>query len=141
MGVKFDGYNWLVRLNTGDELVSKLQEIARSEDIKTAWISGIGAASSVKTGLYDTEKKEYKWRDFSGDIEILSLQGNIAWDDKHPALHIHGSFSDENMNGFGGHVKELIVGATCELFLHNWFSSHGIVRSEDPKTGLKLLDL
>lgn len=141
MKVRFDGYNWLVRLEKGEKLVETLVEIVKKENIKTGWIYGIGAASFVEIGFYNLSSKDYKWTKFDKDLEILGLQGNITFIGDEPALHLHGNFSDESLQAFGGHVKELVVSITCEVFIHNWFSSESITRSTDEKTGLKLLDL
>jgi predicted DNA-binding protein with PD1-like motif len=45
------------------------------------------------------------------------------------------------MNGFGGHVRELQVGGTCELFIHLKQGSNRWTRREDTSIGLKLLDI
>ncbi len=141
MTYRFDGYNWMIRLEKGEKLISSLTALIEKEKIKTAWIYGLGAADQVEIGFYDLEKKEYEWKKLDKELEILSLQGNISLIDEGPSIHIHGTFSGGDMQTFGGHVKDLTVSVTCELFLHNWFSSDGITRSLDKDTGLKLLDL
>lgn len=141
MKARFDGYNWLVKLEKGEELTKSLVEIVKKENIKTGWVYGIGAASSAEIGIYDLAKKDYKWQKLDKDLEILGLQGNISYIDNEPAIHLHGSFSNESMQAFGGHIKELTVSVTCEIFIHNWFSQDSITRSLDKETGLNLLDV
>lgn len=141
MRVRFDGYNWLVRLEKGEELTKSLVEIVKKENIRTGWVYGIGAASSAEIGLFDPKTQDYKWKKFDKDLEILGLQGNIAYIHDEPAIHLHGSFSDESMQAFGGHIKGLVVSVTCEIFIHNWFSQDSITRSPDKQTGLNLLDI
>jgi hypothetical protein len=140
MKFKFDGYNWLVRLEKGEPLVASLVKLVKQEGVSGAWISGLGAAQSAELGFYDLDTKQYHWKKFDQLMEITSLQGNVAWNGEEPAVHMHGTFSDSNMQAFGGHVKELIVGGTCEVLLHRWYEGK-LNRSEDPETGLKLLDL
>lgn len=137
---RFDGYNWLVRLEKGELLVEKLTELVKQENITGAWISGLGGALSAEIGFYDLVARAYKWQKLDKLLEITSLQGNVAWDGTEPVLHIHGTFSDENMQAFGGHVKELQVGGTCEVLLHRWYDK-ALTRSPDDQSGLKLLDL
>lgn len=137
---RFDGYNWLVRLEKGELLVENLMKLVKQENIRGAWISGLGGAERVELGFYDLPSKTYNWQKFDKLLEITSLQGNVAWDSEEPVLHVHGTFSDENMRAFGGHVKELEVAGTCEILLHRWYEQ-GLSRSQDDKTGLKLLDL
>jgi predicted DNA-binding protein with PD1-like motif len=74
-------------------------------------------------------------------LEITSLQGNLAWKNDEPIWHIHGTFGDEHYNAIAGHIKELIVGGTCELHLHAIFGDQPLARSHNNKIGLELLDL
>lgn len=138
---RFDGYNWLVKLEKGELLIESLSKLVKDEAIQGAWISGLGGALWAELGFYDLEQKQYHWQKKNELLEITSLQGNIAWQEGEPVLHIHGTFSDRNMNAFGGHVKELAVGGTCELLLHRWNEEAGLTRSKDLETGLTLLDV
>lgn len=140
MKFKADGFNWIVRLERGELLIESLDKIVRQEDIGGAWISGLGGAEWAELGYYDLEKQEYQWKKLDQLLEITSLQGNVSWLDGEPKLHVHGSFSDQNMRAFGGHVKELQVGGTCEILFHKWYKDH-LTRSADDSVGLPLLDL
>ncbi|CAN5649714.1 hypothetical protein BH23PAT2_BH23PAT2_06730 [soil metagenome] len=137
----FDGYNYVIRLQKGEMLIEKLTKLVKHENIKGAWINGLGGAFWADLGFYHVDTKEYQWKRFDQPMEITSLQGNVAWVDSEPMLHIHGSFSDENMLGFGGHIKELSVAGTCEVFLHMMQRDEQLTRSEDSDIGLKLLDV
>lgn len=141
MKFRFDGFNWLVRFDKGEKLVEGLSRLAKEENVKGAWIVGLGAAQSAELGFYDLEAQEYEWKKFDQLMEITSLQGNVAWQDDEPVLHIHGTFADKSMQAVGGHVKELIVGGTCEVLLHRWYEQDGLRRSADNHTKLKTLDL
>ena len=140
MTYKFDGFNWLVRLHKGDLLIKSVAEIARKENVAGAWVMGLGAAAWAEVGFYDLKKQEYRWKKLDKTLEITSLQGNIGWEGDEPAIHIHGTFADENMQAFGGHVKELEAAGTVEILLHRWYDSK-IQRKHDGETGLKLLDI
>jgi predicted DNA-binding protein with PD1-like motif len=140
MVYKFDGFNWLVRLESGERLMENLLDVVRRENITGAWLSGLGAARWVELGFYDLGAKRYKWQKIDKLLEITSLQGNISWDGNEPVAHVHGVFSDETMAAYGGHVKDLGVGGTCEILLHRWYSGQ-LTRALDEQTGLKLLDL
>ncbi|MDZ7744700.1 MAG: PPC domain-containing DNA-binding protein [Candidatus Saccharibacteria bacterium] len=141
MTYKFDGYNWLVKLDKGDLLVENLTKLVKQENIRGAWVSGLGAALWAELGYYDLDAQEYQWQKFDQLLEITSLQGNVAWSSDEPVLHIHGSFSDKNLQAIGGHVKEVAVGGTCEVFLHRWFGEAGLSRQKDDSTGLYLLSM
>ncbi len=141
MTYRFDGFNYVVRLEKGEQLIASLEELVAKEQISGAWLSGLGAALWVELGYYDLENKEYIWKRIDETLEITGLTGNVAWSDGKPALHIHGSFSDKSMNGYGGHVKELSVGGTCEVFLHMLQGNEKLQRKQDKDTGLNLLDV
>lgn len=130
-----------MRLDRDEEVYESLKKFANDEDIKGAYFFGIGSAKEVELGFYDLQKKEFSWADDKQTLEITGLQGNIAWDGDKPAIHIHGTFSDSENKVEGGHVKKLVVGATCELFIHAWFKNQKLTRTENTDTGLKLLDL
>lgn len=121
-------------------MVASLQKFVSAQNIPSAWISGLGGAQRAEVGFYDLEAKNYQWREFTELLEITNLSGNIAWQDGRSAIHLHGTFSDQQMRAFGGHVRELTVGGTCEIFLHCWHKGQ-IARQSDSQTGLNLLEL
>lgn len=135
----FDGYNHVLRFNKGEQLAPLLEQFAAEQHIDGAWLSGLGAATALTLGFYDLDKQEYQWQDFDGLYEVVSLQGNIALDENgQPVFHLHGVFSDAEYHTVGGHVKDLVVGGTLELFAHRTFKPLG--RTFDPNVGLKTLD-
>jgi uncharacterized protein len=140
MVYKFDGFNWLVRFERGELLVEGLTQLVRHEKVQGAWVVGLGAAEWAELGFYDLDKQEYHWKRFDQLMEITSIQGNIAWEDEEPVLHLHGTFADKSMQALGGHIKELQVGGTCEVLLHRWYADR-LTRRQDPDTKLKLLNL
>lgn len=136
----YDGYNYVVQLQRGEHLIKTLTQFVIDNDIKASWISGLGGAQWAELGFYDLDTQQYLWKRHDELLEITSLQGNIAWKDDAPALHIHGTFSTRDYHAIGGHVRELEIGGTCELHLHTIFENK-LTRSTDPATGLNLLDL
>lgn len=124
-------------LKLGEELHGVLGAYAREHGLKSAWVQGLGGAGNMTLGYYDIEAREYIWKEFDEVHEILSLQGNLAWVDGEPFWHVHGSFSNREFNSVGGHVKRLVVGATCELYITQLETS--LTRVFDDETGLKLL--
>jgi uncharacterized protein len=136
----FDGYNHLVRLERGERLSEVLPQFIAESKIDGGWISGVGAASEVALGFYNLSSKEYKWRTFGSMMEIVSLAGNLAYDEQGKTMwHLHGVFADSDYQTVGGHVKDFVAGATVELFVHR--SYQPMHRKFDDETGLKLLDL
>jgi len=141
MTYQFDGFNWLVRLERGELLIKSLQAFAQKENIKGAWVNGLGGASWAQLGFYDLKSQQYKWKKIDEVLEINGIQGNLSFKGKEPQLHLHGSFSDKNMQAWGGHIKELEVAATAEILIHRWYQPETLTRFRDPITGLDLLNL
>lgn len=140
MTYRFDGYNYVVRLEKGELLIQTLTELVVTADLPSVWISGLGGALWAELGFYDLGAQEYRYKRFERLLEITSLQGNLAWQDGRPAWHMHGTFSDETFQAFGGHIKELAVAGTCELLLHHIYGDP-LVRQHDKTIGLNLLNL
>lgn len=140
MKYRFDGYNWLVRLEKGELLVNSLTILIREEKIKGGWISGIGGAQWAELHFYDLPAKQYHWKRIDHLLEINTIQGVIAWKGKDPSLHIHGVFSGPEMQTYGGHIKEAEIAATCEIMIHKWYQD-GLSRTFSDEVGLELLEL
>lgn len=140
MTYTFENFNYWVRLDKGEKLSESLAAFMHEAKIEGAWVSGIGAALSCELRFYNLEHKEYQWRVFEGLREVLSLQGNLAKNEAGEMMfHLHGTFGDEQFNTIGGHVKELVVGATLELYVHR--SHLPLARKMDSHVGLQTLDL
>lgn len=125
-------------LQRGEELIATLTDYAKVQNLTGAWLqSGIGGAGKVTLSFYDLDKHEYIDRTFDEPLEILSLQGNLAWVDGEPFWHIHGVFGRRDYSTVGGHVKQLDIALTGELAITPREIS--LTRTFDNETGLKLL--
>lgn len=135
-----DEYNYVIRLDKGERLMDGLHTFVQQTKLQTAWLSGIGGAQELTLGFYDLAKQTYRWQQFDGLREVLSLTGNIALDKAgKPALHLHGVFGDDKFQTVGGHVKDLVIGGTLELFVHR--IDQPITRRLDKNVGLQTLDV
>ena len=128
-----------IRLNKGDEIVAKLTDFCRKNNIANGIVSAIGAVSSAELALYRLDDKKYFSKKFEEPLEICSLNGNIALLDNKPFLHIHAVLSNTRMTAFGGHLKSAIVSATCEVTISEFDSKIG--RKYDENIGLNLMDV
>lgn len=125
-------------LERGEELMSSLDAFLNESKIKSAWLSGLGAAEKMTIGYYDLETREYVWSEVDdGVVEILSLVGNLSQLNDEPLWHIHGTFSNSDLGAFGGHIKEMYVGLTCEIQITQIDVS--LKRDYNEETGLNLL--
>lgn len=140
MTYSFDGYNYLIRLSRGERLSEAIEQFCNDTKLEGAWLNGLGAASDITLGFFNLSTKEYKWRTFGQMMEVAALTGNLARDGHGKMMfHLHGVFADDECQTVGGHVKDLVAGATLELFVHRAYQpTH---RTLDEETGLQLLDL
>ena len=111
------GNHYVVRIEKGEEVLSKLKELCLNENIRLGSISGLGAANEVEIGLFNTETKEYKTTVMKGMFEITSLIGNITRKDDEVYLHCHINFSDASLQTFGGHLVSVKISATSEIIV------------------------
>lgn len=124
-------------LKKNDDLVKSLIDYCATNNIKSAWISAIGALSSVRLALYDLDQKNYIFKDISGPLEIASMAGNVAVLDNKLVHHLHIVVSDQTMSAFAGHLDSAIIAATCEIFIHPLEQT--IIRHHNDEIGLNLI--
>ncbi|MBU0459098.1 DNA-binding protein [Patescibacteria group bacterium] len=130
---------FVLRLETGEELVETLTKFLAENSIYSGIISGIGAASDITLNYFNMETKEYEDRTFPDDYEILSLTGNISLKDDIPFAHLHITLGTKDFVCIGGHLKSAKVSATCEVVIRKLEAK--LDRRLDERTGLYLLDL
>ncbi|MAF13279.1 MAG: hypothetical protein CMI53_00090 [Parcubacteria group bacterium] len=128
---------YLIRFDRGDEVIGKLISVCKKNKLFSGSISGLGAASEIVISYFDIKKKKYLDKKFKSNLEIVSLTGNLASLGKEPVVHIHGIFSDKNMETVGGHVQKIVVSVTCEITIIT--SNQKIYRQLDKNTQLNLL--
>jgi len=125
-----------IRLSPGDDLRAAIEAAVRAADCRAAFvISGIGSLSGAGLRFAGAAQP----RRFSGDIEILSLAGSIAFDGTHSSSHLHMALSTASGEVFGGHVMPgCTVRTTAEILLAllpEWAFS----RTPDAATGYQEL--
>lgn len=124
----------------GEKLIDGLLQFVREQDVRGAWVKGLGGLAGAELGFYDLTAQAYSWTNIDEPLELTNLTGNIAWQDGEPILHLHATVSDASMHTYGGHLKEAEVGGTVEVIIHA-VTSAGLTRKRDEATGLNLLDL
>lgn len=139
MNFKQIGEKYLVKLDKGEVVVEILTKFCQEQQIKNGLISGIGGVSSATLGWYEVETKSYHWIDFSGHLEVTSLNGNVALLKGQPFLHLHATITNEQLQGFGGHLKEARVGVTLEVVIERLDGE--LSRKMDDEIGLNLLEV
>lgn len=135
---KFDN-TYVVRIEKGEEVISKLTDLCNKESIKLGSIAGIGATDKLVIGLFDTNSKQYHKTTLTGPMEITSLMGNVSTKDGETYLHIHINVCNADMQVYGGHLNECYISATCEL--HVTKIDGEVDRYFDESIGLNLYKL
>lgn len=132
-----DNSSYVLRFDKNADVFAELLQYCKDNSISAASFSGIGAAGQVILAYYNLAEKTYEDHTIQEDMEIVSLLGNVSLLNGTPAIHAHGSFSKKDLTLIGGHVKKLIVSATCEIVLQKLNGT--LRRAKDAETGLNLL--
>ncbi len=114
-----DSRRYLLRLDKGERFMESLAQFMEQNAVKACSFSAIGTGSDLELGYYNGHIKEYRKKRFLEDFEIVSLNGNgsLFVTDSKPMVHAHGSFSRTDFSVVGGHIFEMLVLATCEIFI------------------------
>ena len=136
MQYRKSGNTWTVRLDLGEDIIAQLKKLCEDEGIRLGRVEAIGATDRAVIGVYDLEKKEYYPEEINEFMEITSLNGNITAMDGKPYIHLHATLVDQRHAVHGGHVVEMRVGATCEMFIT--VPEGEISRTRDEALGINL---
>ena len=93
--------------DTGDEIVSLLQQFAREHRLGGSHFTAIGAFQDVTLGYFDWSKKDYKRIPVNEQVEVVSLVGDIAEGENGDAkIHAHVVLGKSDGTAMGGHLLE-----------------------------------
>lgn len=134
---RFD-HTIVARLDKGEEILEQVKNIALQEHITLATVQALGAINRFTVGVFYTAEKEYHANEFSGNFEIVSLNGTINTMDGAFYSHLHMSAGNEQGQVFGGHLNSAIISATCEMVIT--ILDGTVDRKFDPDIGLNLFD-
>jgi predicted DNA-binding protein with PD1-like motif len=135
---KIDG-NYILRLESGEEIIATLLEFCAKQGIMLGSIVGLGGASKVCLASYRPPKNEYDEKWFDGVFEIAHLYGNISEMNGKPYIHVHACIGDKEYRAYAGHLKAALVSPTCEITIRQIEGS--VARFQDPGTGLNFYRL
>jgi uncharacterized protein len=122
----------------GDEALSGLTDFAIQNKIGDAHFTAIGAVSSATLAWLDLPKKEYHRIPVTEQSEVVSLIGDVATFNGKPIVHIHAVLAKSNGSTIGGHVFELNVNPTLEVFVTA--NTTPLKKKPDDLSGMKLID-
>ena len=128
-----------VVFDTGDEVISGLQDFAKQEGLAASHFTAIGAFREVTLGYFELDKKDYKKIRIDEQVELLSLVGDIALEDAQPKVHAHVVVGKSDGTAHGGHLLEAHVRPTLEAVVTE--SPAHLRREMDKAAGLALIRL
>jgi uncharacterized protein len=124
----------------GEEVISGLLRLATEHGVGGAYLTAIGAFERVTLGFFEVAKKDYKKIPIHEQVELISLVGNIAQDDRgNPRVHAHVVVGKADGTAHGGHLLEAYVRPTLEVIVVE--SAKHLYRKVRPDVGVALLDL
>jgi predicted DNA-binding protein with PD1-like motif len=107
---------YVLVFSPGDEVRSGLNDFALKYNVKSAHYSAIGDVFSAKLGFFAYERKMFRAIPVDTS-EIASFIGNITIYNGIPVAHTHVSVATKDGSVKGGHLLELFVGPTLEVFV------------------------
>jgi predicted DNA-binding protein with PD1-like motif len=136
-----DGMRTIVAiLANGDEVRANLEQLAREERLNAAQVTAIGAFRSAVIRYFDWERKEYLPITVDEQVEVASLNGDIAsGEDGNPVLHMHAVLGRRDGTALAGDLQEATVRPTLEVIVSE--SPDHLRRAYDPATRLPLIRL
>ena len=132
---RFDN-TYIVRIDKDEEILEQVEILAKTEGIKLASVSALGAIKEFTVGVFKTDTKEYVANNFNGCYEIVSRTGTINTMKGEFYTHLHLCAGNEKGEAFGGHLNRAVISATCEMVIT---VIDGVVDREfDEEIGLNL---
>jgi len=128
-----------VRIESGENVLEPLVELARREGLGYAVVNGLGAVRWVRVAYLNVETKEYEPHEVTEQLEMVSLIGNLALRDGEPFFHLHATLGRRDLSTFGGHFLDAIAHPTLEVSIQP--EDGTLVRRFDPQLGMAVMDL
>jgi predicted DNA-binding protein with PD1-like motif len=129
---------YAVIFHSGDEALSGLTDFTIQNHIVDAHFTAIGAISGATLGWLDLPNKNYRAIPVAEQVEVLSMIGDIATFNGKPVVHTHVVLSRHDGSTVGGHVWELHVNPTLEVFVTA--NATPLKKKPDNTSGMKFID-
>jgi predicted DNA-binding protein with PD1-like motif len=126
---------FLLRLETGADWRTEIEEFAALEDIDAAWFGAMGAVQDAEVWFYDQEDMEYRSVTFEEPLEVAACVGNVSFLDGERFAHTHAVLSRPSGQSLAGHLNAATVFAG-EVYLRVF--EEPLEREHDETTDLDL---
>jgi predicted DNA-binding protein with PD1-like motif len=122
----------------GDEAFSGLLEFAEKYHVTSAHFTAIGALNGATLAWFDPQRKMYKRIPIEGQVEVVSMIGDIALYNGKPTVHTHMVVGMSDGTTRGGHVLAANVSPTLEVMVT--VDPIAMQKRFDPESDLTLID-
>ena len=123
-----------------DDILDSIKELVKKYEIKAGLVNCIGAFKKFTFGFFDLDTKQYKFKTFNEDVELISCMGNISYKDGEPIIQLHVTIGRDDYTIIGGHLSQpSIISVTGEVYVYE--ISQKLKRANDPQFDLSLLAL
>lgn len=130
---------WFVILERGEKVKEQLLALVKQESIENASFVALGAFEKATIAYFDWEKKKYQPIPVDVQVEVITLVGDVAPDDKgKPSLHAHTVLGLSDGSTRGGHLMEGHVRPTLEITVTE--TPAHLVRHKHPDLGVALIE-
>ncbi|MCH9613331.1 MAG: hypothetical protein SP1CHLAM54_03300 [Chlamydiia bacterium] len=128
---------YLFVLKQGQPIMETLTKHVAEKGWSSCSVSGIGAVVDPEVAFFFDDTKDYTSEICSGQYEVISINGNVAWFEGELMAHLHILLGDEKYKTFGGHLMDATVGPTLELTIVPMKAKYA--RKFDEEVGIKLI--
>jgi len=124
----------------GEDLIDAVTEIVKKYEIKSGLINIIGALKQFTIGYFNLHTKQYNFKTFNEDVELISCMGNVAYKEGEPMIHLHVTVGKDDFSILAGHLSQpSIISVTGEVYIYE--IAQKLNRVNDPQFDLSLIDL
>jgi predicted DNA-binding protein with PD1-like motif len=121
----------------GEEAVATIGSALAEEGVRAAQVTAVGGFSAGEVGYFDRDQRDYLRIPIGGQVEVLSLLGDVASRDGEPVLHVHTVLGRSDGSTVGGHLLRGEVWPTLEVIITE--VAPELAKRIDPETGLALI--
>ena len=121
----------------GEEAVATIGLVLAEEGVRAAQVTAVGGFSVGEVGYFDRDRRDYLRIPIGGQVEVLSLLGDVASRDGEPVLHVHTVLGRSDGSTVGGHLLRGEVWPTLEVIITE--VAPELAKRIHPETGLALI--
>ena len=127
----------VVVCDKGEEAVATIGRALTAQGVRSGQVTAVGGFAGGEVGYFDRDRGDYLRIPIGGQVEVLSLLGDVAERDGEPVLHVHTVLGRPDGTTLGGHLLRGEVWPTLEVIVTE--VAPELAKRVDPETGLALI--